>query len=75
MKQWEVRAVSANGSVMTFGLSAVDREAALVKAIDRVPFQASHENVSVTEVIMPPIRRLLSAADRDRPSEEEAPPG
>jgi hypothetical protein len=53
-RYWQVKATSATGSVMTFGLEAVDREDAVVQAIDRIPFPASSENIQVTEI--PPRR-------------------
>ena len=48
---WQVKAMSrGSGAVMMFGLEAVDREQALVTAIDRIPFPASSENVEVTKI-------------------------
>lgn len=38
MKHWQVRAVSATGAVMAFGLAAADGEQAMETAMQRLPF-------------------------------------
>ena len=39
VSQWQVRATSDSGAVMTFGLAAADRDRAVLAALERLPWQ------------------------------------
>jgi hypothetical protein len=54
-RQWQVRAVSQHGSEMHFGLRAPHHPAAVLRALDRLPFTT--REITVTEIKPPDDRR------------------